>query len=88
MNFNELISELQERNRERVNEPPFISSNEKFHYVVTPERLYQLTQQTAEAVRDWCVDNMPKEKPLVHDVNWAEGYNACRRTILTQLQAN
>lgn len=56
MNFNELIKEQQERNRERVNEPPFISSNEKFHYVVTPERLDQLTQQTAEAVRDWMVE--------------------------------
>jgi len=25
---------------------------------------------------------LPKEKPLIHDVNWAEGYNACRKTTI------
>lgn len=80
MNFNELIKEQQERNRERVNESPFISSNEKFHYVVTPERLDQLTQQTAEAVRDWMVEEGTRI--------WNENGGSSLLALLTQLQAN
>lgn len=31
-------------------------------------------------------NSAPKEQPRIHDVNWAEGYNACRKTFLTRIE--
>ena len=59
MNFNELIKEQQERNRKTWNDE---------HVVVGGLELItldQLTQQTAEAVRDWAVEEI---RPFVERV--------------------
>lgn len=38
-----------------------------------------------KAERGRILNLVPNRKPLVHDVNWAEGYNACRLTTLKRL---
>jgi len=45
------------------------------------EALEANTADTLARVREI----VPKEQPLIHDVNWAEGYNACRKTFLKTL---
>ena len=80
MNLNELIKEQQERNRKTWNDE---------HVVVGGLELItldQLTQQTAEAVRDWMVEVINNQ---IQEIN-GEGsvFDDFAQDVISQLQAN
>lgn len=108
MNFNELIKEQQEKNREETakaiyDQFTYNGEGEKPNWVENGNSLKQdeargmtnklnidqATQQTAEAVRDWMVEEVEKQMTMtIRNKMEKFGVYIKKEDLLTQLQAN
>ena len=84
----ELMKGHEDKMAERASSHMLLWSMEnKERAIVIQHRMLNIHDQTLELLQALHDELEGKKKPLIHDVNWAEGYNAANQKQQDNLQA-